>query len=71
MNTNRLTQKSMEAVQNAQSIAAEYSNQTLQPEHLLLSLLSQQDSLNAQLFTRMGVDTNSFMQNVTNIIAQL
>ena len=71
MNTNRLTQKSIEAVQNAQSIAAEYSNQTLQPEHLLLSLLSQQDSLNAQLFTRMGVDTNSFMQNVTNIIAQL
>ena len=56
MNTNRLTQKSMEAVQKAQSIAVEYSNQTLQPEHLLLSLLSQQDSLNAQLFTRMGVD---------------
>ena len=71
MNTNRLTQKSVEAVQNAQSIAAEYSNQTLQPEHLLLSLLSQQDSLNAQLLTRMGVDINSFMQNVTSIIAQL
>ncbi|MBQ9845730.1 MAG: ATP-dependent chaperone ClpB [Oscillospiraceae bacterium] len=71
MNTNRLTQKSMEAVQNAQSIAVEYSNQTLQPEHLLCSLLSQQDSLNAQLFTKMGVDTDSFIQNVTNIIAQL
>ena len=61
----------MEAVQNAQSIAVEYSNQTLQPEHLLCSLLSQQDSLNAQLFTKMGVDTDSFIQNVTNIIAQL
>ena len=71
MNANKLTQKSMEAVQNAQSIAVEYSNQTLQPEHLLLSLLNQQDSLNAQLFTKMGVDVNSFIQNVTNLVAQL
>ena len=71
MNTNKLTQKSMEAIQNAQSIAVTYSNQTMQPEHLLLSLLQQEDSLNAQLFTKMGVDTNSFIQNLTNKIGQL
>lgn len=39
MNTNKLTQKSAEVLQNAQSVAVSYSNQTLQPEHLLLSLL--------------------------------
>ncbi|MDD6187646.1 MAG: Clp protease N-terminal domain-containing protein, partial [Oscillospiraceae bacterium] len=71
MNTNKLTQKSMEALQNAQSIAIEYSNQTLQPEHLLYSLLTMQDSLNARLFTKMGVDTDSFAQNLQRKIARL
>ena len=71
MNTNKLTQKSMEALQNAQSIAVEYSNQTLQPEHLLYSLLTMQDSLNARLFTKMGVDTGSFAQNLQRKIARM
>ncbi len=71
MNTNKLTQKSMEALQNAQSIATQYSNQTLQPEHLLLALLQQQDSLNAQLFQKMGIDVSNFIQSLTSKISQL
>ncbi len=71
MNTNKLTQKSMEALQNAQNIAIEYSNQTLQPEHLLLALISQEDSLNAQLFQKMNVNVNSFTSNLTTKISQL
>ncbi len=71
MNTNKLTQKSMEALQNAQSIAIQYSNQTLQPEHLLLALLQQQDSLNAQLFQKMSIDVGNFVQNLTTKIGQL
>ena len=71
MNTNKLTQKSMEALQNAQNVAIEYSNQTLQPEHLLLALLSQEDSLNAQLLQKMGVNVSAFIDNVTSKIRQL
>lgn len=71
MNTNKLTQKSMEVLQNAQSLAVEYSNQTLQPEHLLMALLTVQDSLNAQLFAKMGVDVQAFTQNLEQKIAQL
>ena len=71
MNKNKLTQKSMEALQNAQSIATQYSNQTLQPEHLLLALLQQQDSLNAQLFQKMGIDVSNFIQSLTSKISQL
>ena len=64
MNTNKLTQKSIEALQNAQSIAVAHANQTLQPEHLLLSLLQQQDSLNRQLLPKMDIDTDAFVSNI-------
>ncbi|MBQ7006611.1 MAG: type VI secretion system ATPase TssH, partial [Oscillospiraceae bacterium] len=71
MNTNKLTQKSIEALQNAQSIAVAHANQTLQPEHLLLSLLQQQDSLNRQLLQKMGIDTDAFVSNIETKINQL
>ena len=71
MNTNKLTQKSAEVLQNAQSVAVSYSNQTLQPEHLLLSLLTGQDSLNGQLFTKMGIDVNNFCDDLKRKIAAL
>ena len=71
MNTNKLTQKSAEVLQNAHSVAVSYSNQTLQPEHLLLSLLTGQDSLNGQLFTKMGIDVNNFCDDLKRKIAAL
>ena len=43
MNTNKLTQKSLEAIQNAQSIAISNSNQQIEQEHLLVSLLEQEE----------------------------
>ncbi len=54
MNTQKMTQKSLEALQAAQSLAIEYQNQALCPEHLFYALLAQQDGLTAQLFTKMG-----------------
>ncbi|NCC07143.1 MAG: ATP-dependent chaperone ClpB [Clostridia bacterium] len=54
MNTQKMTQKSLEALQAAQSLAVEYQNQALCPEHLFYALLAQQDGLTAQLFTKMG-----------------
>ena len=45
MNAQKMTQKSLEALQAAQSLAVEYENQALCPEHLFCALLSQQDGL--------------------------
>ena len=39
MNANKFTQKSIDAISRAQSIAVEYQNQAVAPEHLLLALL--------------------------------
>ncbi len=57
MNTQKLTQKSVEAIQNAQSIAISHSNQQIDQLHILLSLLTQQDGLIPQLLKSMGIDS--------------
>ncbi len=43
MNMNQFTQKSLEAVQNAQTIAQEYGNQQIEQVHLLYALLEQEN----------------------------
>ena len=45
MNINKLTQRSLEAVQSAQSIAVSHNNQQVDQEHLCAALLGQEDSL--------------------------
>ena len=62
MNMNQLTQKTIEALQNAQRIAVEYSNQAVEQEHLLAALARQQNGLIPQLLTKLGADPNAFAQ---------
>jgi len=71
MNANKLTQRSLEAVQSAQAIAVEHNNQQVDQEHLLLALLTQEDSLAASLLGRMGVDAEAFTQAVGMAVDKL
>jgi len=56
MNLNKLTQRSLEALQSAQSLAIQHNHQQIDQEHLLLALLQQENSLLMQLLRRMGRD---------------
>ncbi len=56
MNQNQFTQKSMEALQRAQALASEYSQQTLEQAHLLYALLENTQGLISQLLTKMNRD---------------
>ena len=56
MNLNKLTQRSLEALQSAQSLAIQHNHQQVDQEHLLLALLQQENSLLMQLLRRMGRD---------------
>ena len=64
MDIRKFTQRSVEAIQGAQSIAIEHNNQQVDEEHLLLALLTQQDSLIASLIKRMGKDDEAFTEAV-------
>ncbi|MDH6117342.1 ATP-dependent Clp protease ATP-binding subunit ClpB [Kitasatospora sp. GAS204A] len=56
MDMNRLTQKSQEALQEAQSVAVRLGQNQVDGEHLLLALLDQQDGLTPRLFEQAGAD---------------
>ena len=71
MNLNQYTQKSLAAVQNAQSIAQEHGNQTVEQVHLLYALTSDAEGLIPQLLTAMGADAQSFDAAVYAEIAKL
>ena len=55
MNIQKFTQKSLEAIQNAQSIAVQNQNPQIEEEHLLLALLEQNSSLIKELLKKMGI----------------
>ena len=59
MNAQKFTQKSLEAIQDANALYNEYGNAEMGQEHLLLALLHQDGGLIAQLMTKMGIDPNN------------
>ncbi|HEY2724221.1 MAG TPA: Clp protease N-terminal domain-containing protein, partial [Pseudonocardiaceae bacterium] len=56
MDMNRLTQKSQEALQEAQNLGTRYGHTEVDGEHLLLALLDQQDGLVPRLSSQFDVD---------------
>ena len=71
MNTQKLTQKSLEAVQSAQTLATDNGNSQVEQSHLLLALLQQEDGLIGQLIAAMGVDAGSFGGAVSGAVGRL
>ena len=56
MTPDKLTIKSQEALQRADREAAERGNQNIEPEHLLKSLLADEESLVRELHAKLGVN---------------
>ncbi len=56
MNIQKFTQKSLEAIQNAQEITIENQNSQVEQEHLLLALIEQENSLIKELLNKMKVN---------------
>ena len=70
MDMNKLTQKSQEALAQAQSIAVGYGQTEVDGEHLLLALLRQPDGLIPRLAERMDVPLDSLTASVEREIAR-
>ena len=68
MNTQKLTQKSIEVINNAQSIAQEYGNQQLEQAHFLKALVDQENGITGELLKKCGVDTKAFADSVKKLI---
>ena len=68
MNIQKFTQKSIEAIQNAQTISIENQNAQIEQEHLLLSLLEQENSLIKELIKKIG-DEEAIEHEVRRIVS--
>ncbi len=64
MNFQKFTQKSVQAVNDLEKTALEYGNQEIEQEHLLYSLLMQEESLIARLVAKMEIDLTLFKERV-------
>ena len=64
MNTQKLTQKSTEAIQQAQSLAIANQNMQVEQQHLLAALIGQEDGLVGQMLTKMGLDRRTVADRV-------
>ena len=69
MNANNFTQKTLETVQTAQSMAEENNNQYLTPEHLLYALVDQDGGLIPSILGKMGVDCNAVLSELDTAIS--
>ncbi|MDY5333212.1 MAG: Clp protease N-terminal domain-containing protein, partial [Porcincola intestinalis] len=68
MNIQKFTQKSVDAVNQLEKVASDFGNQEIEQEHLLYALLHQDQSLIAQLVSKMGIDERLFDHDLTQMI---
>ena len=71
MNAQKYTQKSLEAIQAAQSLALQHQNQQIEQVHLLGALLQQEGGLIPQLLQKMGRAPESLAAAVSKEITKL
>jgi len=64
MRFDKLTTKFQQAFSDAQSIAVGQDNPTIEPQHLLLALLQQDDGSTVSLLQRSGVNTNALLESL-------
>ena len=71
MNMQKLTKKSIEAIQSAQDTAMNYGNTNVDQPHLLYALLTQESGLIPQLVKKLGKDPNVVSGSVERIIGKI
>ncbi len=64
MNMNQFTQKTVNALQRAQSLAVEYQHMQVEQEHLMLALTEDIDDLIPQLLTKCGMNTEALRREL-------
>jgi ATP-dependent Clp protease ATP-binding subunit ClpB len=70
-NTNRFTEKSVDAINASQNIAERNGNSQVEPEHLLLALLEQGDGVVPQVLSKMNIAVGALAQQVRAELGRL
>ncbi len=68
MNMNKFTQKSLEAIKEAETLAISNGNIEIATEHLLLSLLKQENGLIPRILEKMGKHVTELTLELTRYV---
>lgn len=71
MNAQKLTRKSLEAIQEAQNTVTEYQNNAITPEHIAYALLTQENGLIGGLLKKMNIELSAITTSVLNLISAM
>ena len=66
MNLEKYTQKAQEALLAAQHLAQEYQHQVVEPIHLLLALVQQQDGIVRAIIAKVSGGTQAIQEELSN-----
>ena len=69
MNIEKFTQKSVEALQGAQTMAADNGNNSIEEEHLLAALLSKEDGLCSEIIKNIGASPRELCNAAERAVA--
>lgn len=71
MNFQKFTLKSQESIQTAQEIATSFGNQALEPVHLFLALLGDDEGLVPQILKKLEVNISRLKSQCENLLSSL
>ena len=71
MQFDKFTLKAQEAIQESQNIAEKHDHQQIEPEHLLMALISPQGGIVTPLLQKLGVDPAMVLQNVEQSLQKI
>ena len=71
MDFQKWTEKSLSAIQSAQNLTQEFGNSQIEQEHLLYSLLVQENGLIPEIVKSLGIDVNKMIDAVNGKLAKL
>src|SRR5262245_42562968 len=71
MRLDKLTIKAQEALQSARDLAEQPNHQELTPEHLLLTLLTQEQGVTAAILRKLGIDPDALANKVERTLDDL
>ena len=71
VNFNKLTIKSQEALQSAQEIASNYSNQMVEPEHIFAALIQDPEGIVSSTLQKLGANKDLMKIKVGELLEKL
>lgn len=71
MNLDRFTNKAREAVTNCRSLLTRFGHSQVTPEHLLLSVLEQEEGLGAKIIERLDANPAKVLEDITSYLDKL